>query len=92
MIITRDDSEEIEKLQKQLASEFEMKNLGGLKYFLGIEVARSKQGIFLSQRKYILDLLSKVGLLDCNLVDTPVVQNHQLGEYPDQVSTDKGTY
>ena len=48
MIITGDDSEEIEKLQKQLASEFEMKNLGGLKYFLGIEVARSKQGIFLS--------------------------------------------
>ena len=37
------------QLQKQLATEFEMKNLRGLKYFLGIEVARSKQGIFLSQ-------------------------------------------
>ena len=48
IIITRDDTEEIAKLQKQLAIEFEMKNLGGLKYFLGIEVARSKQGIFLS--------------------------------------------
>ena len=58
MIITGDDSEEIARLQEQLASEFEMKNLGGLKYFLGIEVARSKRGIFLSQRKYILDLLT----------------------------------
>lgn len=46
MIITGNDDEEISRLQKQLASEFEMKNLGGLKYFLGIEVSRSKQGIF----------------------------------------------
>ena len=51
MIITGDDSKEIARLQRQLASEFEMKNLGGLKYFMGIEVARSKWGIFLSQRK-----------------------------------------
>jgi hypothetical protein len=49
IIITGDDVEEMSQLQKQLATEFEMKNLGGLKYFLGIEVARSKQGIFLSQ-------------------------------------------
>ena len=49
MIIRGDDTEEITKLQQQLAMEFEMKNLGGLKYFLGIEVARSKQCIFLSQ-------------------------------------------
>ena len=83
MIITEDDREEILRLQRQLASEFEMKNLGGLKYFLGIEVARSNQGIFLSQRKYILDLLSEVGLLECKPVDTPIVQNHKLGIYPD---------
>lgn len=40
IIITGDDVEEMSQLQKQLATEFEMKNLGGLKYFLGIEVAR----------------------------------------------------
>ena len=78
--------------QKQLAIEFEMKNLGGLKYFMGIEVARSKQGIFLSQPKYILDLLSEVGLLDCKPADTPIVQNHRLGEYIDQVPTNKERY
>jgi hypothetical protein len=65
MIITGDDREEISRLQKHLVTKFEMKNLGGLKYFLGIEVARSEQGIFLSQRKYVLDLLSKIGMLDC---------------------------
>ena len=40
MIITGDDAEEISRLQQQLCTEFEMKNLGRLKYFLGIEVAR----------------------------------------------------
>ncbi|KAL6318642.1 hypothetical protein AAG906_000720 [Vitis piasezkii] len=73
MVITGDDIEEISLLQGQLASEFEMKNLGGLKYFLGIKVARSTQGIFLSQRKYVLDLLSKVGLLECKPVDTSIL-------------------
>ena len=92
MIIIGDDSEEITRLQEQLASEFEMKNLGGLKYFLGIEVARSKRGIFLSQRKYILDLLTKVGLLNCKPTETPIIPNHKLGEYPNQVPTDKGRY
>jgi len=92
MIITGDDEEEIPRLQKELATEFEMKNLGGLKYFLGIEVARSNQGIFLSQRKYVLDVLIKVGMLDCKPVDTPIVQNHRLGEYPDQTPTDKRIY
>jgi hypothetical protein len=46
MIITGDDVEEILRLQEQLSTEFEIKNLGGLKYFLGIEVARSKKGYF----------------------------------------------
>ncbi|VVA39539.1 PREDICTED: Retrovirus-related Pol poly from transposon, partial [Prunus dulcis] len=41
MIVTRDNSTKIQSLQKYLASEFEMKSLGDLKYFLGIEVARS---------------------------------------------------
>ena len=49
IIITGNDTKEVAKLQKQLAAKFEMKSLGGLKYFLGIEVAQSKQGIFLSQ-------------------------------------------
>ncbi|RVW42748.1 Retrovirus-related Pol polyprotein from transposon RE2 [Vitis vinifera] len=84
LIITGDDVEEISRLQDQLSTEFEMKNLGGLKYFLGIEVARSRQGIFLSQRKYILDLLAEVGLLECKPADIPIVQNHKLGEYVDQ--------
>ena len=92
MIIIGNDTKEVAKLQKQSAVEFEMKSLGGLKYFLGIEVAQSKRGIFLSQRKYTLDLLSKVGLLDCKPTDVPIQQNHRLGEYPYQIPTNKGRY
>ncbi|BBN70448.1 hypothetical protein Prudu_1477S000700 [Prunus dulcis] len=89
MIVTGDDQAKMQNLQKYLAPEFEMKSLGDLKYFLGIEVARSKHGIFLSQRKYILDLLAETGMLDCKPIDTPSKQNHKLGLNPDQVPTDK---
>ena len=67
MIVTENDMEEISRLQRKLAIEFEMKNLEGLKYFLGIKVSKSMHGIFISQRKYVVDLLSVVGLLECKL-------------------------
>ncbi|BBH05359.1 transposable element gene [Prunus dulcis] len=92
MIVTGDDQTEIQSLHKYMASEFEMKSLGDLKYFLGIEVARSKHGIFLSQRKYILDLLAETGMLDCKPIDTLSEQNHNLGLYPNQIPIDKERY
>lgn len=92
MIIKRDDAEEISRLDKQLVTEFEMKNSGGLKYFLGIEVAKSKQGIFLSQQKYILDLLAEVGMLKCKPVDTLIVQNYETWRIPKPIPTDKERY
>ena len=59
---------------------------------MGIKVARSKGGIFFSQRKYVLDLLTEVGLLECKTVDTPIMQNHRFGEYSDQAPIDKLRY
>ncbi|XP_034214900.1 uncharacterized mitochondrial protein AtMg00810-like [Prunus dulcis] len=72
IVETENDTGEQLKLQKYLSQEFEMKDLGYLKYFLGIEVARSKNGIFLSQMKYVMDLLTETGMLECKLADTPV--------------------
>ncbi|KAM2879538.1 hypothetical protein FF1_015021 [Malus domestica] len=92
MIISGDDHDEISKLQNNLEAGFEMKNLGDLKYFLGVEVARSSKGIFLSQRKYVLDLLKETGMLGCKPVDTPIVEKHHLHLDPDQKTVDKGRY
>ncbi|XP_014499516.1 uncharacterized protein LOC106760611 [Vigna radiata var. radiata] len=55
-----------------LNDQFKIKNLGNLSYFLGFEVARSKEGILLSQRKYALDLLTETGMLNAAPVSTPM--------------------
>ena len=78
MVITRDYAKEISDLKRQLFLEFEMKDLGNLKYSLRIEVLRSKKGIFINQWKYVLDLLAETGMLDCKPAETPIVTNHGL--------------
>ncbi|GAA0175726.1 hypothetical protein LIER_28844 [Lithospermum erythrorhizon] len=63
LILSENNSVVVFSLKEYLSSCFHMKDLGILKYFLGIEVAHSQEGIFLSQRKYTLDILSEAGLL-----------------------------
>ena len=92
MIVIDSNSTKIEKLWSYLAKEFEMKGLGALKYFVGIEVFWSKQGLFLSQRKYTLDLLVETGNSFCELVDTSIEINHGLSIYLVQIPTNKERY
>lgn len=66
------------KFKAKLSERFHMKDMGKLKYFLGIEVARSEEGIFISQRKYALDIIKETGLLGCKPALTPIEQNHNL--------------
>ena len=91
IVITGNDDEGIRRLKKMLAKAFEVKDLGHLNYFLGIEVAYSSQGIYLSQRKYVLDLLVETGMLDCKPASTPIEANHRIkADMGDPV--DKGQY
>ena len=63
IVITDNDTSYMLSIKSFLQSQFHTKDLGVLKYFLGIEVMRSKQVIFISQRKYVLDLLFETGKL-----------------------------
>ncbi|RVX20875.1 Retrovirus-related Pol polyprotein from transposon RE2 [Vitis vinifera] len=72
------DQNGIQKLKQYLFTHFQTKDLGKLKYFLGIEIAQSSSGVVLSQRKYALDILEETGMLDCKPVDTPMDPNVKL--------------
>ena len=80
IIVIGNDEKEENTLKQCLDKEFEIKDLGKLKYFLGIEVARSKQAIFISQQKYVIDLLMETSMMARKPVATPIVQNHKLSE------------
>ena len=72
IVITGDDFAGIDELKLYLKQQFETKDLGRLRYFLGIEVATAKRGIHISQRKYALDLLAETGMLGAKPLDTPM--------------------
>eukprot|EP00253_Pinus_taeda_P036559 PITA_36559 len=65
----------IHKCKRELAYEFEMKDLGLMHYFLGLEVWKKPEEIFLSQGKYIVKILERFGMVDCKLVTTPMEPN-----------------
>lgn len=80
LIISGDSSHAIHSFKTYLSTCFHMKDLGILKYFLGLEVARSPSGIYLCQRKYTLDIITECGFLGCKPAGSPMDQNHKLGK------------
>nr|XP_016438698.1 PREDICTED: uncharacterized mitochondrial protein AtMg00810-like [Nicotiana tabacum] len=78
LMITGSSPNLVNNAKKVLHSKFKVKNLGKLRYFLGIEISRSKKGILLNQRKYALELISKVGLSGAKPVATPIELNQKL--------------
>jgi hypothetical protein len=78
LIITGDSDADIFDLKKLLKQNFEMKDLGELRYFFGIEVIQSPKGIWLLQRQYALNKLSEYGLTGCKPISIPMEQNVKL--------------
>lgn len=64
LLITGDDEETIAKLKIALNEAFTIKDLGNLRYFLGIEVARGEHGTMINQRKYAIDIVNDVRMED----------------------------
>ena len=78
IVIATNNSQACQKFKKYLNHCFNIKDLGPLKYFLGIEVARGPKGLFLCQRKYALEIVDKCGLLGAKPTECPMEQNHKL--------------
>ena len=78
IVITGSDQDGIRKLKQLLFNHFSTKDLGKLKYFLGIEITQSNSSVVMSQRKYVLNILEKTGMLDRKPVDTPMDSNVKL--------------
>ena len=84
IIITGNNINEINNFKDFLKSKFQIKALGKLNYFLGIEVLETTHGLCLSQRKYCLDLLSEFGLLACKPSFTPLESNLTISNEPSE--------
>ena len=66
------NEKQIKERKKKLAEEFEMKDLGLMHYFLGMEVWQSSEGIFLNQGKYAVEILNRFNMLECKALATPM--------------------
>ncbi|KAK3030701.1 hypothetical protein RJ639_034877 [Escallonia herrerae] len=92
VVVIGTDPVRIHKLKQYLDQKFYIKDLGKLKYFLGIEVAWSTIGVSLSQQNYVLDILSESGLLGSKPSSTSMDQQHKLTPDAGSMCVDLGQY
>ncbi|KAK1416343.1 hypothetical protein QVD17_32133 [Tagetes erecta] len=92
VIIVGNSTKQIQQTKAHLDKEFNIKDLGSLKYFLGIEVARTSEGLVLSQRKYTLDILKDSGLQGCRPSSFPMEPNLKLDKGEEEEKVDANQY
>ena len=92
-IIVASTNESISKsLIQDLSQQFKLRDLGVLKYFLGLEIARSSEGISICQRKYALEILTSSGMLGCKPTSTPMIPNLHLSLKDGELISDPAMY
>ena len=92
ILIASNNVQAVKELKTSLNQHFKLKDLGGLKYFLGLEIARSDKGITLCQRKYALEVLKDAGMLACKPSKVPMEQNLKLSKFQGKLLVDHGVY
>jgi len=92
LILTGNNAATCAEFKIYLNNCFHIKDLGLLKYFLGIEVVQNPKGLFLSQRKYALEIIDECGLLGANPIDFALETNHKLASISSQLHHDPTQY
>ena len=92
MIITGDDMQSIQNLKHFLGRQFEIKDLGPLIYFLGLEVYSSADGYYLTHAKYTFDLISQASIINSKIIDTPIKYNCRLNSHDGESLSDATLY
>jgi len=80
LIYTGNDGSMCKEFKRSMMAEFDMSDLGKMKYFLGVEVIQTSNGIFICQRKYAHEVLSRFGMENCNAVKNPIVLGTKLSK------------
>ena len=75
IVLTASSPELLQRIISALQQEFSMKDLGELHHFLGMHVQRCGDGLLLSQRQYMLEILDRAGMAECKPCSTPVDTN-----------------
>ena len=92
ILVASNNLEAISKFKQFLHDQFKLKDLGPLKYSLGLKVARSSTGISVCQRKYVLELLAEVGQLAAKPIKSPMEQHTKLPNYHGDLLIDPSQY
>ena len=92
LIFTGNDESMFKEFKQSMMVEFDMTDLGKMSYFLGIEVLQKTDGILISQRKYVQEVLERFNMEQCNPVHNPVVSGFKLVKDEDGVRIDSTLY
>jgi hypothetical protein len=92
LIYTGNDDLMMKQFKDSMKEKISMTDLGKMKYFLGVEVSQTHQGIFIHQSKYASEILSRFGMEDCNKVCSPIVPGCKLVKDETGRSTDSTSY
>ncbi|KAF5451117.1 hypothetical protein F2P56_031412 [Juglans regia] len=81
MIITSSSSAAVDDLISTLGNMFPVKDLGSLSYFLGLEIENLTDGILITQRRYVSDLLQKTNMIGANPISSPMSASTKLSKF-----------
>jgi hypothetical protein len=92
LIFTGNDEVMLSDFKNSMLREFDMTDLGKMRFFLGIEVLQKSDGIYICQRKYALEVLRRFGMMESNSVGSPIVPGFKISRNEDENTVDETYY